>query len=103
MIQSLELINFLQKGTKQLHKNGDSYDRLRCSVREIIVIILSMHLFPIFTYVHCTLREEKKGGKDEPNSGVQRCSALFGSHAKCIHFTGIYSMLSIKDWMGGTQ
>lgn len=44
-----------------------------------------MHMVPIgmlvflkftghFNHVHCTLCEEKK---DEPNSGVQRCSAVF--------------------------
>lgn len=44
-------------------------------------------------HVHCTLCEKQK---DEPNSGVQQCKCTNWGHAKCIHFTGIYSMLSIK-------
>lgn len=90
----------LQKGTKRLHKNGDSYDRLlcvqvQCTLSECqLLCALVSNQMKMFSYVHCTLCEEKR--EDEPNSGVQQCSAVFGSHAKCIHFTGIYSMLSIK-------
>lgn len=55
----------------------------------MVFLIMKGH----FYHVHCTLCEEKE---DEPNSGVQQCSAVFKIMQKCIHFTGIYSMLSIK-------
>lgn len=116
----------LQRGTKGLHKKmetvmagcsvqvqctNQSLDS-RCSIagyQERHACSLNLHtfvfpqlqnlffvLFCLFwDRVHCTLCEEKE---DEPNSGVattrvQDCKDIM---QKCIHLTGIYSMLSTK-------
>lgn len=100
MIQSLKFA----KGTKGLHKNGDKLWQVvvcRCSVLSVIssdhmtafaeMLSLTINIACMwfqfacfflffsqiighFHHVHCTLCEEKE---DEPNSGVQQCSAVF--------------------------
>lgn len=112
------------KGTKGLHKNGDSYGRLLCAGAVYLWVIssdhmtafvqivditntTSMHVAPISMLVACSFVFNQRSLQSCTLHLVWRegrwakfwCSTMQCSiwdHAKCIHFTGIYSMLSIK-------
>lgn len=116
VIQSLKFA----KGTKGLHKNGDSYGRLLCAGAVYLWAISSDHMTafaqmltlpiqPACTWLQlacpfvfnqrslqsCTLHLVWREGRWAKFwCSTMQCSIW--DHAKCIHFTGIYSMLSIK-------